>query len=113
MRAGGPALLQGSAASEDVQVGIVSWGEGCGEPGFYGVYTNVSVYYDWVVSNVPALDTSKVLQSLHPHRVKAFTSSLLSQCVAKHRSMSAEPAFRVLNLQPLYNRTLVLSESGC
>ncbi|XP_073831833.1 transmembrane protease serine 9 [Musca autumnalis] len=35
----------------DRQVGIVSWGIGCGQALNPGVYTNVSFYYDWIVEN--------------------------------------------------------------
>lgn len=40
---GGP-LVRRDQAGRWVQVGIVSWGNGCGRPGFPGVYTQVSAY---------------------------------------------------------------------
>jgi secreted trypsin-like serine protease len=43
---GGPLLRVGSRASRDLQVGITSFGVGCGQAP--GVYTAVSSYRDWI-----------------------------------------------------------------
>lgn len=45
---GGPLITKGENASNDVQVGIVSWGLGCAEPGFPGVYTRVIRFHSWI-----------------------------------------------------------------
>lgn len=39
---GGPLIIKGTNSTLDVQVGIVSWGFGCAEPEFPGVYANVA-----------------------------------------------------------------------
>jgi secreted trypsin-like serine protease len=44
---GGP-LTAKDAAGQSTQVGVVSWGEGCADPGKYGVYARISKYNDWV-----------------------------------------------------------------
>lgn len=52
-----------------VQVGIVSWGIGCGDDGIPGVYVNVPLYLDWIEGELEErdLDTKyfKVWNSLY------------------------------------------------
>jgi len=46
---GGPLILLGDTPA---QVGVVSWGIGCADPNFPGVYSRVSQANDWIVCNV-------------------------------------------------------------
>ncbi len=45
---GGPLVAR--VGDKTIQVGIVSWGEGCGIPKVHGVYTRLGKYIDWVKS---------------------------------------------------------------
>jgi secreted trypsin-like serine protease len=45
---GGPLVAR--VGDKPIQVGIVSWGEGCGIPKVHGVYTRLGKYIDWVKS---------------------------------------------------------------
>uniref|UniRef100_A0A0A9WVP2 Vitamin K-dependent protein C n=1 Tax=Lygus hesperus TaxID=30085 RepID=A0A0A9WVP2_LYGHE len=48
---GGPLLVHNGGEKYEI-VGIVSWGVGCGRPGYPGVYTRVTSYLNWVKKNI-------------------------------------------------------------
>jgi len=53
---GGPLVIKGNDAhgSDDIQVGVVSWGTGCAHPEYAGVYARVSSAFDWIRQEVCA-----------------------------------------------------------
>eukprot|EP00121_Abeoforma_whisleri_P002257 Awhi_evm1s2020 len=75
---GGPLKL----INRDVQIGIVSWGEGCGRPGKYGVYTHIHAYIPWLEeNNIPFIRSSQ--QTSQPEPVLA--SSVPQACNVEGR----------------------------
>jgi len=48
---GGPLVVFNSDKVAQL-TGIVSWGNGCARPKFYGVYTRVSAFTDWIDENI-------------------------------------------------------------
>jgi secreted trypsin-like serine protease len=52
---GGPLILEGVSDNEDVLLGVVSWGYGCGMEGYPGVYSRVSKARSWLESVAPTV----------------------------------------------------------
>lgn len=45
---GGP-LTKGNGPEDAILIGIISWGDGCGMPLKYGVYTRVASETEWII----------------------------------------------------------------
>ena len=50
---GGPLIIQRNG--EDVLVGVVSWGEGCGRANTPGIYNRLATSLDFIYANIPEL----------------------------------------------------------
>lgn len=48
---GGPLIVR-DGNKDWVQVGVVSWGDGCGQAGLFGVYSRVSAARKWIAENM-------------------------------------------------------------
>jgi len=56
---GGPLILEGETFADDLLVGVVSWGIGCGGP-LPGVYAKISHFYDWIVETMCLMNADGV-----------------------------------------------------
>ena len=55
---GGPLIVPGSSASQDILIGVTSWGIGCATRVFPGVFARVSRAYDWIAETVCETSTN-------------------------------------------------------
>lgn len=51
---GGPLFAKGSTGAFDTQVGVVSWGNGCGKANYPGVYARLGTLGAWVRAQISA-----------------------------------------------------------
>lgn len=68
---GGPLIYNGvSPESDPIQLGIVSWGDGCGKPGYPGVYTDTRAYLDWIEEQIAIVEAYKPLLTCFPNTLQ-------------------------------------------
>ena len=79
---GGPLFVQNSDNTETL-IGVVSWGTGCAQPDYYGVYTKVANYTSWIETNTgltlttPTTTGEDVSADLFPN-ISTATSNISS-----------------------------------
>ena len=82
---GGPLIA--SQNGEHVQVGITSWGIGCGRSNQYGVYTRVSQFTGWIDDTIAANTDASGGGTLHLLLLPLFLIGLLRRRYPRVRSI--------------------------
>lgn len=62
---GGPLVVWDAQLHNWVQIGIVSWGEGCAQQGLFGVYTRVANFTNWIIAITNIEPGAKIVSSLN------------------------------------------------
>ncbi len=60
---GGPLMTFDNGGQRWRQLGVVSWGDGCAQPNYYGIYTRISNYAQWITEQIPGLATATPIPS--------------------------------------------------
>ena len=63
---GGPLIVKGVDASRDVQVGVVSWGYGCADPDYPGVYARTATAMSWILETLRSWGEENCLETPKP-----------------------------------------------
>ena len=70
---GGPLIIAGGSDG-DLLVGVISFGRGCADPDYPGVYSRVSFNYDWIVSTVCTLSVESCAYLTNCKDASSFVS---------------------------------------
>ncbi len=103
---GGPLFV--NRGNQQVQAGIVSFGNGCAREGQPGVYSRVSTYHSWISSFVPDLRTFSGVSSSVPNVPEFHQTLQVNSRFSGTLQTGRSIAFQVANA----TRAVLTSESG-
>jgi len=77
---GGPLLLTpNDDYNNDSIVGIVSWGRGCADQNYPGVYTRISHFYEWIVGTMCVMNPDGVPDYVDCDKIMEFDTDNLAK----------------------------------
>jgi hypothetical protein len=112
---GGPLIKLSPSGNytDDRLVGIVSWGRGCADANYPGVYTRISYFYDWIIGSMcvmgmdsapPYVDCATIL-GLAPSDAPAETSNDIAPVVITNPPTANNIPTEAPTLAPTANPT--------
>jgi hypothetical protein len=100
---GGPLMVYDGANNEWVQAGVVSWGNGCAEPYYYGVYGRMTHLVSWVDAQLPGLPQPPPAATATPTTPPPPTPTLVPTAPAQPTRQAYLPLVAYDTFLPLSN----------
>ncbi|MFK7892548.1 MAG: serine protease [Granulosicoccus sp.] len=108
---GGPLFILEDG--EQFQIGITSFGQGCGLPLYYGIYTNVSHYIPWLANFIEVPYQSAVLASSRLNPVEETPVPTAEAGTATEGTVTAAAGADTAGFSGALDYLLLLTTLGC
>ncbi|CAN2042152.1 Coagulation factor VII [Candidatus Magnetomoraceae bacterium gMMP-15] len=107
---GGPLMIM----DENVWklLGLVSWGEGCAQPDYYGVYTNVPSLLDFIDKNLPCSILGKLSTSFAGHSDLSVKNADISLVGTDYKTKTDDTGSFIFNNIPPADYTISIRAQG-